>query len=120
MPFIIPDTAKPISEGSAKIYKRYLNRLFDYAGNDEITNVEKVIEYDEVIPGLITMITSHIEDAEKRKHEARVYYSALFWVLYNHPYLKKKDNPLRKGFHENDPAKTTDGKVWVKIVNSTK
>ena len=108
MPFTLPPTTKPVSIATAKIYKTYLNRLSDL----EIDNIQKILEnpYDTVVA--IDLLTLLFDDEEERKRESRLYYCAVFFVLYGQPILQEPDNELRKGFVKNNPSVIKDGVAW--------
>lgn len=109
--FTLPDSVKPVADKTKKIYKTYLNRLAAF----EIDSMEKILMYPEDINQIVEMLVSFEEDEEKRKAEARIYYSAVFFVLYNHSSMKDPENPLRLGFQRYRPASTTKGEKWQSV-----
>jgi hypothetical protein len=112
MSFIVPDDAKPIAAGTARNYKRYLNRIAMLSGID---TVDKVVEEPQSVIDAIDILIVMEDDKEKQKQEARVYYSALFYALFSHPILKTPDNIFRRNFHRFNPSKTSDGNTWKSV-----
>ena len=113
MPFVMPEKVKPtVSAGTARVYKTHLNRLSEY-GCD---SVEYILKYPRDVVSIIESICE-MEDGtpEEVKQTARVYYSAVFFVLYGHPMLSDPDNPLRRGFRKQSPSKTVSGDDWLPI-----
>lgn len=108
--FTLPDTAKPLnSETTKKIYKRHLNRLAAL----DFDTIEKIVAAPEDVIQAIDLFVSFEKDKEKRKAEARVYYSAVFYVLYEHPFLKDPENILRISFQRFRP--NLGDKKWVPL-----
>lgn len=112
MEFDIPLTAKIVSANSAKIYDRHLNRIAAISG---VNTVEKVVQRPEDVVDSIKLLILAVDDEDKRSATARIYYSALFYALYGHPYLSQPNNLLRKSFHQYDPRTTADNKPWVQL-----
>lgn len=109
--FTLPDSVKPVAEASKKIYKTYLNRLAAF----EIDSIEKILMYPDDVNQIIEVLVGFEDDLEKKKAEARIYYSAVFFVLYEHPILKDPENVLRLGFQRYRPATTKTGEKWVPV-----
>ena len=111
MEFTLPNNVKTVSVNTAKVYKTHLNHLATLGFDTD----EKIAARAEEVVEAIDNIVAFQEDEEKAKHKARIYYSAIFYALYDHPMMKEKRNPLRNGFHKYDPSKTNEGESWKKI-----
>jgi hypothetical protein len=110
--FVIPAKVKPLnSEATKKVYKTYLNRLSAF----DIDSIEKVLANPEDTIQAIDILVAIEDDVEKKKQEARIYYSALFYVLYEHPFLSDPENILRLSFQRFRPKKTTSGEKWIPV-----
>jgi hypothetical protein len=110
--FTIPAKVKPLnSEATKKVYKTYLNRIAAF----DLDSVEKVVENPEDVIKIIDVLVSVEDDVEKKKQEARIYYSALFFVLYEHPFLSDPENILRISFQRFRPKTTTGGEKWLPV-----
>ena len=109
--FTLPENVKPVSDSTEKVYKTHLNHLAA-RGFD---SVQKVVANPEEVNTIIETLVKKVDDVEKRKQQARIYYSALFFVLYEHPFLNDPDNILRKGFHRFRPKTTTTGEKWLPV-----
>ena len=109
--FTIPDNVKPVSAASKKVYKTYLNRIAAF----EIDSIEKVLLHPEDVNEVIDMLIHFEENLEQKKQQARIYYSAIFYVLYQHPFLEDPDNVLRMGFQRYRPGKTSSGEKWLPV-----
>ena len=111
MEFTLPANVKTVSTKTAKLYQKHLNHLATLGFDTD----EKIAAKAEEVVEAISNIVAFVDNEEEAKHKARVYYSAIFYALYDHPMLKEKRNPLRNGFHRYDPSKTDDGEPWQKI-----
>lgn len=110
MSFTIPSSVKPVSASTARVYKTYLNRIAAF----DIDSVEKILMYPEDVVTAIDFILEMEDGTEEVvKQTGRVYYSAVFYVLYGHPTLTDPENVLRLGFQKQMPSKTTSGDKWV-------
>lgn len=109
MSFQIPDTAKSVSPTWKRTYGKYLNRIAEIS---DIDTIQKVLKNPKTVIDAIDLLILVEDDLEKQKYQARVYYSALFYVLYGQPILKKQKNIFRKNFHRFNPTLTGD-KEWV-------
>lgn len=115
MAFQIPDTAKSVSPTWKRTYNKYLNRIAEIS---DIDTIDKVLaDPHSVIDAIDLLILVEDDNSEKQKNEARVYYSALFYVLYGQPSLKEPNNIFRKNFHRFDPT-LSGGKTWVSAYKS--
>lgn len=112
MVFEIPATAKPVALNTAKIYNRHLNHIAEISGVDTIAKI--VSNPEDVIDSIKILILMEDDDV-KRRAMARMYYSAIFYVLFGHPYLSRPNNILRKSFHEFDPTLTANNTKWVQL-----
>lgn len=109
MPFQLPDTVKPVSPSTAKMYKSYLNKL----STKGLSSTHDILQNASSTVIAIENLTEHIEDTEKRKTEARRFYSAVFFALYGSSILQDPHNALRKGFAKNNPSiNLKDGLPW--------
>lgn len=107
--FSLPEKVKPLkSKATERVYKTYLNRLALF----DIDSVEKILMYPDDVVSIIKDICSMTDGEENAKQEARIYYSAVFFVLYGHPILEDPHNPLRLGFQACLPSKTSKGEDW--------
>lgn len=112
MAFQVPSTAKPVSLNTAKIYNRHLNRIAEMSGVDTI---EKIVQNPEDVVDSIKLLVFIEDDETKRRASARIYFSAVFYALFGHPYLSQPKNLLRKSFHEFDPTLTANNTKWVQL-----
>lgn len=110
MSFNIPSNVKTVSDTTAKIYKRNLDKLATLG----FDTVEKIAMRAEEVVEAIDNVVAFEDDEEVAKAKARVLYSAIFYAMYEHPMMKEKRNPLRNGFHKYDPSKSKEGE-WKKI-----
>ena len=111
MEFNLPTNVKTVSEAYQKKYKKQL----DFLALSGYDTVEKIAAKAEEVVELIENATSLEDDVEKAKQKARLMYSAIFYAMYDHPMMKEKRNPLRDGFHRNDPSISRKGEPWQKI-----
>jgi hypothetical protein len=109
--FTLPEKVKPVAVATKKVYKTYLNRLASF----DIDSIEKVLTRPEDVIEVIDILIAVEDDLEKRKQEARIYYSALFFALYENPFLEDPENILRVSFQRFRPKSTSSGEKWVPI-----
>lgn len=112
MSFQIPASAKLVSLNTAKIYNRHLNRIAEISAVDTI---EKIVQRPEDVVDSIKLLVFMEDDETKRRANARMYFSAVFYVLFGHPYVSQPQNLLRKSFHEFDPTLTANNTKWVQL-----
>lgn len=112
MAFQIPPTAKTVALNTVKIYNRHLNRIAEISGVDTI---EKIVERPEDVVDSIKLLVFMEDDETKRRASARIYFSAVFYVLFGHPYVSQPQNLLRKSFHEFDPTVSANNTKWVQL-----
>lgn len=112
MEFQIPDTAKEVAEATGKIYRRHLDKIAAISG---LNTVEKIVQKPDVVVDTISLLIGAIEDDTKKRALARMYYSALFYAMFGHPYLSQTSNLLRTTFHTFDPRLTSDGTPWQQL-----
>ena len=109
--FTLPKKVKPVSPATQKVYKTYLNRLAAF----ETDSVEKVLTNPEDTIQAIDILIAVEDELEKKKQEARIYYSALFFALYENPFLEDPENILRLSFQRFRPKSTSKGEKWVPV-----
>jgi hypothetical protein len=109
--FTLPAKVKPVSAATAKVYKTYLNRLAAF----DITSVGDILARPVEVNEVIEILASVEDDIEQKKQQARIYYSAVFYVLYENPFLEDPQNVLRLGFQRYRPKTTTSGEKWLPV-----
>lgn len=112
MEFYIPETAKSVAANTAKTYNRHLNKIAAISG---VNTIDKVVQRPQDVVDSIKLLILMEDDETKKRASARVYYSAIFYVLFGHPYLSQPQNILRKSFHEYDPRTTAKNTPWVQL-----
>lgn len=109
--FSLPEKVKPVAPGTEKIYKLHLNRLAAFG----VSSVEDILNDPVSVNETIEILTAFEDDDEKRKTSARLYYSSIFYVLYENPVLQNPKSILRQGFQRYPPSKTNNGEKWVSV-----
>jgi len=109
--FTLPAKVKPVSPATAKVYKTYLNRLAAF----DITSVGDILTNPVDVNEAIEILASVEDDKEQKKQQARIYYSAVFFVLFENPFLEDPQNVLRLGFQRYRPKSTVSGEKWIPI-----
>lgn len=107
-------STKPVSDGTARVYKSKLNKLVPYGFTKTQDLIDKALL---VIETITYKLTNNITPEDKQRTERRLYYSAIFYALHDHPTYLKRPTLYQKYFHQSDPKENANGEPWVKLAD---